>query len=113
MTKSEQLTPMQQRYIWIAGSFPALIVAQGRGRRGDGRLRYAIDEEAGRVVIFGYQDPIFYLINRGFFRRLQELNTYALTDEGNAAFRKMLLDGAGARLNKEIHEVRLAPKSSK
>lgn len=52
------LTAMQQAYIWLAGSYPDLIVVQGRGRRGK-PLRYGFDHASGEIVIFGYGTPLF------------------------------------------------------
>lgn len=100
----EHLTDMQKRYIWLAGSFPDLLVEQGQGRRRP-PLWYALTEDA--VVIFGYSDPLYFLEHRGFFRRAQDRRFYILTEKGEDVFRKMLVVGDGAWPNKEVREVRL------
>lgn len=101
------LTPMQKRYIWLAGSNPDMILGQGRGVRSGGRLRYAFDDDAGEIVVFGYSNPPWFLVQRGLFRPLQAPHTYTLTEEGEKIFRKLVLDGEGMTINSEIREVKL------
>lgn len=86
------LTKMQRRYVWLAGSFPHLTVAQGRGRRTI-RTLYGIDESASELHLFGYGTPLFFLSNKGLFKKLQDWRLYALTDNGEAEFRKLLAGG--------------------
>jgi hypothetical protein len=100
-----QLTKTQKRYIWLAGSFPKLVVRQGRGYRRP-YLMYGLDDAAEEMIIFGYGDPFHFLEVRGIFRKLQS-GGFVLTEEGEAAFRKMQLRGDGADLNQECREVRL------
>jgi len=104
------LTKTQKRYIWLAGSFPKLVVVQGRGCR-SARLKYAVDEDGQRLVIFGYSNPLMWLEGRGLFRKLQS-GAFTLTDLGEAAFRKMLIRGDGAELNEQISEARLARRAA-
>lgn len=103
MKGDANLSDMQKRYIWLAGSFPDRVLVQGRGKRSP-RLLYALNipEE---IVVFGYSNPMLWLVNRGLFRRLQARNMYAMTDEGEAIFRKMHASGAGERINAGIREV--------
>ncbi len=101
------LTQMQKRYVWLAGAFPALVVVQGRGYR-QLRTMYNVDPDAGELTIFGYGDPLYFLVGRGLFRKLQMPGTYTLTDEGEEQFKKMLIRGDGGRLNDEVREVRKA-----
>lgn len=100
-----KLTKMQQRYIWLAGSFPSLVVVQGRGYR-QPRTMYHVDQDAGEITIFGYSYPLYFLVRRGLFRRLQAPGAYTLTDQGETQFQQMLIRGDGGRLNDEIREVR-------
>lgn len=100
------LTDRQKQYIWIAGSFPDRIVEQGRGYRTK-RLMYALNKDDDTVVIFGYGTPLYWLVNRGLFRKLQARNTFTLTEEGEAVFRKLLATQAGMRINPLIREVRV------
>lgn len=102
------LTDMQKRYLWLAGSYPNRVLVQGRGRRSP-RLLYALNipEE---VVVFGYSNPMMWLVQRGLFRALQAHNTYTLTEEGEAEFRRLLASGAGLRLNAQIKETRVAER---
>lgn len=106
-----RLTRMQQRYIWLAGSFPSLAVVQGRGYRRP-RTMYHIDEETGELTIFGYGTPLISLVGRGLFKELQTPRFHALTKNGEAHFRKMLLRGDGGNLNQEIVEVRSSPSTT-
>jgi hypothetical protein len=102
---AEQLTKMQRRYIWLAGSFPSLVIVQGRGYRSR-KTMYAINEDAGELIVFGYSNPLYFLEARGIFRKLQSPNAYTLTEKGDSLFGKMLIAGDGATLNDEVIEVR-------
>lgn len=95
---------MQKRYIWLAGSFPSLIVIQGRGYRSQ-RTMYRLKHDDGELVIFGYSNPCFWLENRGIFRAGQAPHSYVLTDEGERLFRQLLASGAGMKINQQIREV--------
>ena len=106
---TERLTRMQQRYIWLAGSYPKMVVSQGRGVRG-GKTLYAIDEASERLVIFGYSNPLYFLESRKLFRTLQENNAYTLTDAGESLYREILIRGDGGGLNEEIRRVELKPR---
>lgn len=97
------LTDMQKRYIWLAGSFPQRNVAQGRGRRSK-ELLYALHGE-DELVIFGYSNPPEWLAHRGLFRALQARNHYTLTDEGEKVFRELLVGQFGLRAN--VRETRV------
>lgn len=99
---------MQKRYIWLAGSFPALAVVQGRGYRVP-RTMFNVDADAGELTVFGYGDPLYFLVGRGLFRKMQAHGTYTLTETGEAAFQQMLVRGDGGWLNDEIREVRKKP----
>lgn len=98
----ERLTATQARYVWLAGAYPDRVLVQGRGKRSP-RLLYAINRP-GEIVVFGYGNPMMWLVNRGLFRGLQARNTYTLTEKGEAEFRRLLSAGAGLKLNKEIRE---------
>ena len=70
------------------------------------RLMYAINDDSEELVLFGYQNPLHFLEERGFFRR-QQSGAFTLTDLGDAAFKEMLVRGAGADLNEQVIQVRL------
>ena len=99
------LSPMQRRYIWLAGSYPKFALVQGLGYRTQ-YLKYTLNEDVGQVIVFGYQNPAYFLEGRGLLRKLQSRNHYTLTDEGESAFRGLLVAGAGIRINTEIELVR-------
>jgi hypothetical protein len=101
-----ELSEMQKRYIWLMGSYADRIMVQGRGKRSR-RLLYAFhgDDE---LVLFGYSNPPMWLVTRGLIRALQAPRTYTLTDLGEAAFNKLLISGAGMKINREIKEVEVA-----
>lgn len=103
------LTDMQKRYLWLAGSFPDRVLVQGRGKRSP-KLLYAINIP-DEIVVFGYSNPMMWLVQRGLFRKLQANNTYTLTDEGEAEFRRLLASGAGLRLNPMLRETRVAERA--
>lgn len=103
------LTDVQRAYIWLAGSHPHRIVRQGRGYRGR-PIKYGFLGEE-ELVLFGYSTPLLWLENRRLFRKLQAPGSYSLTDEGEAAFRKLLASGAGLDLNRLVREVTVAPRS--
>lgn len=103
------LTHMQRRYIWLAGSHPNLMLMQGRGYRSP-RTAYGIDQEAGELVVFGYSNPPMWMVRRGLLRAGQAPRSFVLTDQGEAAFRQLLITGAGMNINKQIREVKLAPR---
>lgn len=106
---SGYLSPMQKRYIWLAGSFPGRMIVQGRGNR-KGKLMYAVDER--KLTLFGYGTPIFFLANRGLLRKIDEREGYELTPEGKAAFDKLLASQAGLKLNDEVERVTIiSPRS--
>lgn len=96
------LTERQKQYIWLAGSYPDRILEQGRGIRGR-RLAYALNLP-DKIVVFGYGNPMIWLVNRGLFRKLQARNCYTLTDQGETVFQKLVLSQAGLRLNAGIRE---------
>ena len=85
---------MQKRYIWLAGSYPLLVVKQGRGYRGL-PLLYGISED--ELYLFGYSNPLYWLENRGLFKKLQDGESYALTEAGDREFGRLLLSGFGGR----------------
>lgn len=97
-----KLTDMQARYLWLMGSYPSLIMIQGRGYRTE-RLMYAIRDD--ELIIFGYSNPAFWLSSRGLIKPLQAPNSYALTDEGTRVFTELVARGVGMKLNKQIREV--------
>lgn len=88
------LTLMQKRYIWLAGSYPDRVVEQGQGKRSK-ELYYALDDEdEGRLVIFGYSHPLYFMEGK-LFRKLQDGRSWALTEAGDKEFQKLLLEGFG------------------
>lgn len=104
----ETLTFMQERYLWLAGSYPNLLLVQGRGKR-SARLLYAIDDD--ELIVFGYSSPGMFLVNRGLLRRGQMLGSYVLTDEGEAEFRRLVATGAGLRINPGLRKVEIVKRS--
>lgn len=104
------LTIMQKRYIWLAGSFPARTIEQGQGKR-TRKLLYALDGE-DNLVIFGYSNPMQWLVHRGLFRPLQARNMFTLTNAGEDAFERLNASGGisndlfeEVKLNKRQHEI--------
>ena len=108
MTRILPMTDMQKRYVWLAGSYPQLLLRQGRGYR-TRQTKYAIDEDAGELVVFGYSNPLYFMEGR-HFRRSQAPHCYVLTDAGEYAFKHLLATGAGLKINHQIRETRLAPR---
>lgn len=102
------LSDMQKKYVWLAGSYPSRVLTQGRGRRSP-RLLYALNLP-DEIVVFGYSNPMIWLVNRGLFRKLQGHQMYTLTDEGEACFRRLLVSGAGMKINDGIEEVRASER---
>jgi hypothetical protein len=100
---------MQKRYIWLAGSFPDLVIAQGRGQRGPVTY-YNLDHDNQVLTIFGYSNPLRWLAGRGLVRELQGHNKFTLSEAGEAAFRKLLLAGDGGALNAATHHAKLKPR---
>lgn len=107
--KAVKLTAMQKRYIWLAGSFPELVVRQGRGYRSPQTL-YAIDRDTEELVIFGSSNPLNFMEGR-LFQRTQAPGTYTLTDAGEDAFRRLVATGQGLELNRQIRKVTLRPRA--
>lgn len=103
----ERLTLRQQQYLWLAGSYPDKIMVQGKGYRSE-KLMYGIRED--ELIIFGYSDPLHWLCNRGLVRKMGNARAYVLTDAGEDAFRRLLIAGAGLKLNAGIREVQVAPR---
>lgn len=99
------LSKRQKEYIWLAGSYPDKITVQGRGYR-TARLKYGIKDD--ELVIFGYSTPLLWLERRGLFRKLANANAYVLTDDGEQAFRELLLKGDGGDINQQLLEVQVA-----
>ena len=99
------LTDMQKRYVWLAGSFPDRTLVQGRGKRSP-KLLYALNVPE-EIVVFGYSNPMLWLVQRGLFRGLQARNNYTLTEAGEKVFRDLLASGAGLRLNAQIRETQV------
>ena len=64
------LTEVQKAYVWLAGSFPNRVVRQGRGVRG--RPVYYAFEGEEVLFLFGYSNPLYWLENRGLFKKLQD-----------------------------------------
>tara|TARA_R110002167_G_scaffold12963_6_gene54897 strand:+ start:6862 stop:7200 length:339 start_codon:yes stop_codon:yes gene_type:complete len=106
--KAPKLTDMQKRYIWLAGSRPELLLVQGRGYR-TRQTQYAIDLDAGELIVFGYSNPCYFMEGR-FFRRGQAPRSYILTDDGESAFNHLLRTGQGLRLNQQVRECQLKPR---
>ena len=104
---SERLTLRQQQYLWLAGSFPDKIVVQGKGYRAE-KLMYGIRED--ELIIFGYSDPLYWLSNRGLVRKLANARAYVLTEAGEDAFRRLLVGGAGLKLNAGVRQVEVRPR---
>lgn len=100
-----KLTDMQKRYIWLAGSYPELLLIQGRGYRTKKTL-YAINRDAGELVVFGYSNPCYFMEGR-YFRKGQAPGSYILTDLGEDTFKRLLASGAGLDINRQIAEGRL------
>lgn len=100
------LSPMQKKYIWLAGSFPSRIVEQGRGRR-TRQLLYALTDDGERLVLFGYSNPMEWLVHRGLFRHLQERHTYTLTGAGEAVFEQLKVNGVSSE---HFLEVKVKPR---
>lgn len=98
------LTDMQKRYLWLAGSYPDRVFVQGRGRRSR-KLLYALNIP-DEIVVFGYSNPMIWLVRRGLFRALQAFNTYTLTVEGEAEFGRLLTMQSGLRLNEGLELTR-------
>ena len=101
------LTTMQKRYIWLAGSYPARTIEQGRGVRAGSRLKYALDGD-DNLVVFGYSNPMYFLQGRDLFRPLQERNKFTLTGAGEMIFEQ--LHAAGGIGSDHFEVVRLAPR---
>lgn len=99
-----RLTDMQKRYVWLAGSYPALLLVQGRGYRTP-QTMYRIDEEAGELTIFGYSNPCYFLEGRGIVRKGQAPHSYNLTEDGERLFQQLLVSGAGEAINRQIRQV--------
>lgn len=102
MTDYKPLTDMQKKYLWLMGSYPDLIMVQGRGKRTP-KLLYAIRDD--ELIIFGYSQPPYWLENRGLIRKLQMPNAYDLTEDGEIRFKSMLAKGEGLWLNRGIRKV--------
>lgn len=98
----KRLTAMQRRYVWLAGSFPSLILVQGQGKR-TRRTLYRVREDEGELVVFGYSYPPYLM--GSLLRKLQAPHSYVLTEEGERLFREMLASGAGLEINRQIREV--------
>lgn len=108
-----KLTDRQKQYLWLMGSFPRHVTEQGRGYRTE-KLMYGVDDDAERLYIFGYSDPLFFMARRGLVRRLQnDTRGYVLTDEGEAEFNKLHLSGAGGDINRNVRAVALAAVNQK
>lgn len=99
-----KLTDRQQQYLWLVGSYADKIAVQGRGYRTQ-RLMYGIRDD--ELVIFGYSSPFYFLEGRGLVRKLDNANAYVLTDDGERAYREMLVRGAGMKINRSIKEVQV------
>lgn len=99
------LTLMQKRYIWLAGSHPDKVVVQGRGKRSR-KLLYGI--EGDELVLFGYSNPMTWLVARDLFRPLQASNAFTLSGAGEDIFLRLQLDGEGLKITEVIEEVRVA-----
>ncbi len=99
------LTDMQKRYIWLAGSYPQSVIQQGHGVRGL-PLYFAFDEDR-TLFLFGYSNPLYWLENRGLFKKLQDEKSYALTEEGERVFASMVLSDWGARHSETFKEAKL------
>ena len=102
------LTLMQKRYIWLAGSHPDKIVVQGRGKR-TRKLLYAIDGE--ELVLFGYSNPMQWLVHRDLFRPLQAYSTFTLTGAGEDIFLRMQTNGDAWTIKDQVEECRVKPRS--
>ncbi len=105
MSKTK-LTKMQQHYIWLAGSYPHLTVEQGRGYRG-WPLKFAVDEEDERLVLFGYSTPLYFMRGR-YFRQLQDNRQWTLTDAGEEEFKRLHIGQFGLRA--DVRAVKLAQR---
>lgn len=101
------LTLMQKRYIWLAGSHPDKIVVQGRGKRTQ-KLLYALDGE--ELVLFGYSDPLQWLVERDLFSPLQAPNTFTLTGAGEDIFLRMQINGDAWTIRDQVEECRVKPR---
>src|SRR6478736_9717116 len=99
------LSPMQKKYIWLAGSFPARVVEQGRGKR-TRKLLYALDGD-DTLVIFGYSSPLKWLVLRDLFRELQEPGKYVLTGAGEQVFEQLRNPGM---ISTDFQEVQVKPR---
>lgn len=102
------LTRMQKRYLWLAGSHPKHVLAQGRGYRSI-RTMYNVGDDT--VYVFGYGTPLFYLCIRGLFRQLQSGNQYVLTELGKKAYHRLLTNHEGFAINAGLWHVRLKKES--
>lgn len=98
------LTEVQQCYVWLIGSYPNLVAKQGRGYRGR-PIRYAVDGET--LYLFGYSNPIYWLLNRGLVRKMQDASLYELTDAGREVFQRLLVSGFGFKAAKLLRKAKL------
>lgn len=101
---------MQKRYIWLAGSYPGTVVQQGRGNRGL-PLYYAFSEDERTLFLFGYSNPLYWLENRGLFKKLQDGMSYDLTEEGMNVFLRLTLSGYGFDQKTKVKEVKLKARA--
>lgn len=103
------LTLRQKQYIWLMGSYRHLVMVQGRGKR-DRDLLYAVDEDAEELVIFGYSNPPYWLVQHCLIRPLQAPNTYTLTGAGDEIFEQ--LQAAGGMDKDGFRIVRVKPSTN-
>jgi hypothetical protein len=101
------LTDMQRRYIWLAGSHPGRKIIQGRGERFAITTLYGLHGN-DEIVIWGFSDPARHLVGRGLFRKLDAPNTYAMTEVGRGLYLRMMADGEGVELNRQVRQVKVA-----
>lgn len=107
---TNEFSPMQEKYIWLAGSFKHMPVLQGVGKRSK-RLKYGFTEKC--LVLFGYCSPMEFLLKRGYFENDPGSNSerqYRLTQKGIDSFQLMLARGKGFYLNSGIEKVSVQQK---
>jgi len=100
------LTDMQKRYIWLAGSYTHAVVQQGHGVRGV-PLYYAFSDDLRTLVLFGYSNPLYWLENRGLFKKLQDGRSYDLTEAGQKEYARLVAAGFGQRQGDSMKEAKL------
>jgi hypothetical protein len=100
------LSPMQKRYLLLAGMHEPAALVQGRGYRTK-KTKYALPDGGDEIVVFGYQNPAEFMEQRGLLRKLQARHSYTLTDEGKKQFAALVLSGEAKEISREVELVKV------